>query len=50
MQPGCGAQSLTVTWVEPGPEVGIRQLHVLPQPLVVSGLEVFWNASAVALD
>ena len=32
--------------VEPGPEVGTRQLHVyFPKPLVVSGLEVFWNAS-----
>jgi hypothetical protein len=32
--------------VEPGPEVGTRQLHVyFPKPLLVSGLEVFWNAS-----
>jgi F5/8 type C domain len=32
--------------VEPGPEFGTRQLHVyFPKPLVVSGLEVFWNAS-----
>lgn len=32
--------------VEPGPEVGTRQLHVtFPRPLAVSGLEVFWNAS-----
>ncbi len=32
--------------VEPGPEFGTRQLHVFfPTPLVVSGLEVFWNAS-----
>jgi hypothetical protein len=32
--------------VEPGPEAGTRQLHVyFPNPLVVSGLEVFWNAS-----
>ena len=32
--------------VEPGPEAGTRQLHVLfPKPLAVSGLEVFWNAS-----
>jgi F5/8 type C domain len=32
--------------VEPGTEAGTRQLHVyFPKPLLVSGLEVFWNAS-----
>jgi hypothetical protein len=32
--------------VEPGAELGTRQLHVyFPKPMVVSGLEVFWNAS-----
>jgi len=32
--------------MEPGPTIGTRELHVyLPRPLVVSGLEVFWNAS-----
>jgi F5/8 type C domain len=32
--------------VEPGPEIGTRQLHVyLPRALPVSGLEVFWNSA-----
>jgi hypothetical protein len=32
--------------VGPGPEFGTRQLHVyFPKPLVISGMEVFWNAS-----
>jgi hypothetical protein len=32
--------------VEPGPEFGMRQLHVyLPRALPVSGLEVFWNSA-----
>ncbi len=32
--------------VEPGPEFGTRQLHVVfPRPLPVSGLEVFWNSA-----
>jgi hypothetical protein len=32
--------------VEPGPEFGTRELHVyLPRPLLVSGLEVFWNSA-----
>jgi hypothetical protein len=32
--------------VEPGSEIGTRQLHVhLPRALPVSGLEVFWNSA-----
>ena len=32
--------------IEPGPEFGTRQLHViLSRPLPVSGLEVFWNSA-----